>query len=102
MHDARVVIADTLVLSPRKTELSATLVLWFKPRSEDAHAMEAWFASARTPGDDFKREVKVEFGKRRRVRLADAYPSIRRTVTDQIGRERVEYVVRYSDREDVD
>lgn len=101
MHDARIIIAGTIILNPRKAELGTRLVLRFKLRSDDEQAMEAWFASARTPGEDFKREVVVEFGRRRRVRLTDAYPSIRRSVQDQIGRERVEYVVLYSGKEDI-
>ena len=101
MHDARIIIAGTIILNPRGAELGTTLVLRFKPGSEDAEAMEAWFTAARTPGDDFKREVVVEHRKRHAVKLHDAYPSIRRKAVDQIGRERVEYVVRFSGREDV-
>lgn len=100
MRDARITIAGKPALNPRKAELKdGVLVLTFKPWSEDAKIMEAWFASARTPGDDYERKVLVEFDRHRRIRLLRAFPSACRTGEDEIGRERIVFEVHYSDLE---
>lgn len=102
MHDARITIAGEPALNPRKTELrDGKLVLLLKPWSDEAKIMEAWFKIARTPGEDFRRNVLVEFSERKRFRLLKAYPSVRRNVEDGIGRERIEYVIFYGELEKI-
>ncbi len=45
-YDVRIMIANTLILNPRKAELrDGALVLRFRPGTEDAHTMEAWFVT---------------------------------------------------------
>jgi len=98
-YSARLTIGGDLVVNPRRAVLDGKLTVRFKPNSEDLKIMDSWFAAARTPGEKFKREVLVEFEKRKRFRLHEAYPSIRRIVRDQIERERVEFVVRFTGKE---